>query len=391
MRFLLFFIAIIFSLHTKPLDLQVDAQAAILMDAKTGKVLFEKNANEVRYPASITKIVTGMYAIEKKGLDLNKIVTPSFECFLLNDPKYAAIGKRYPKYRLDSDASIMGLKKGESITIEGLLYGLLLLSGGEAANAIAEAASGSIDAFSEEMNAYVKSLGCTSTNFTNPSGLHDSEHVSTAYDFALIMKHALSVPLLMKIMGSKTYKCLKTNKQPERILYNFNGLLKNGKYSFPKTLAGKTGYHSKAMSTLAVAAANEDRTLIAVVLGCSTKTSRYDDVIRMFNKAFEESKVDRLLVGAKSFSHKMKGASTEIKGQLKEGISISYYPSLEPKPFAFVFWDVHLPVKKGDKIGEVRILDENKELLASSPIFATVDVKRTFSEWAKDLFSRKGR
>lgn len=389
MRFLLFFICILSSLQAKPLDLQVDALSAILMDAKTGKILFEKNCKEVRYPASITKIVTGMYAIEKKNLDLNKIVTPSFECFLLNDPKYAAIGKRYPKYRLDSDASIMGLKKGESLSIEALLHGLILLSGGEAANAIAEVASGSIDTFSEEMNDYVKSLGCTSTHFTNPSGLHDPDHVSTAYDFALIMQKALSVPLLMKIMGTKTYKCPQTNKQPERILYNFNGLLKNGKYSFPKTLGGKTGYHSKAMSTLAVAAEHNDRTLIAVVLGCSTKTSRYDDVIRMFNAAFVETKVERLLVGAKSFTHKMKGASSEIHGQLREDISISYYPSVEPKASAFVFWDAHLPVKKGDKVGEVRILDENKEILTSAPLYATKEVDRTFSKWVSDLFAHK--
>ncbi|HSW72228.1 MAG TPA: hypothetical protein VLG44_02320, partial [Chlamydiales bacterium] len=342
-------------------------------------------------PASLTKIVTGMYVIEEQKLALDTMITPSLDCFLLNDPKLGEVGLRHPKHRLDHDATIMGLKKGETLSVEALLYGLILLSGSEAANALAEASSASIATFIEGMNCYVKNLGCASTQFTNPSGMHDPEQVACAHDFALIMRRALQLPLFMKIMGTKTYKCPSTNKQPERTLYHTNRLLRKGAYSYPLVIGGKTGYTSKALSNLAVAAKNEDRTLIAVVLGCSTKTSRYDDVIRMFNTAFEESKVDRLLVGAKRFTHKMKGASSEIHGQLREDISISYYPSEEPKASAFVFWDAHLPVKKGDKVGEVRILDENKEILVSAPLYATKEVDRTFSKWVSDLFSQKAK
>lgn len=386
MRYLLFVICILSSLQAKPLDLQVDALSAILMDAKTGKVLFEKNSTEARFPASLTKIVTGMYVIEQQKLALDAMVTPSLDCFLLNDPKLGEVGLRHPKHRLDHDATIMGLKKGETLSVEALLHGLILLSGSEAANALAEASSTSIATFIEGMNSYVKNLGCVTAQFTNPSGMHDPEQIASAHDFALIMRRALQLPLFMKIMGAKTYKCPSTNKQPERTLYHTNRLMRKGAYSYPLVIGGKTGYTSKALSNLAVAAENGDRSLIAVVMGCSTKTSRYEDVIRMFNAAFEENKVERLLVGAKSFTHKMKGASSEIHGQLREDISISYYPSVEPKASAFVFWDPHLPIKKGDKVGEVRILDEKKEILISAPLYATKEVDRTFSKWVRDHF-----
>ncbi len=393
MRFLIGFllsISLIINSFAKALDIQVGAEAAILINGETGRILFEKNSKEPRFPASTTKLATALYCLEQKKLHLERLVAPSQECLLLEDPKQLALGIRNPKYRLQQDASSFGIKNGEIFVLESLFYGMMLVSGDDAANAIAEAYSGSIDSFIEELNEYVKKLGCTSTHFCNPHGLHHHEHISTAYDLALIMQRALKVEVLKKIMSSKFYICPKTNKQLERKIFQYNKLIKDGKYYYPYALGGKTGFTSKAGRTLVAAAEKEGRTLIAVVLGCKTHDSRFEDVIRMFETAFNERKERRLMIRAGNYSRKIEDASSNLEAALKEDIYWDSYLSEEVKVKAFVYWDsISLPLAKGEKVGEIRLVDEEGRLLSKTPLYAIQDVKRTFMSLLLDFFKKK--
>ena len=151
-----------------PAGPQVSAQAAILMDANTGVILYSKNIHERLYPASTTKIMTALLAMEKGNLD--DMVDFSHEAV----------------FSVPADGSNMGMDEGESVSLEECLYGIMVASANEAANAAGEYISGSIDDFVSLMNERAQEIGCTDTHFTNPNGLHDDQHYTSAYDLALI-------------------------------------------------------------------------------------------------------------------------------------------------------------------------------------------------------------
>ena len=167
-------------------------KSAILVDARTGKTLYEKNADEQRAPASLTKIMTCLIALEKCEL------TDQVTICDLDD--------------LASDASVAGFREGEVLTMEDVLYGLMLESGGDAALAIAVHIAGSVDAFSDMMNERATQLGMDNTNFTNPHGLTQGEHYSTARDLAKLTLECMKYPKFRKIVSTYQYTCYPTNK-----------------------------------------------------------------------------------------------------------------------------------------------------------------------------------
>lgn len=368
------------------LEIDVGAKSAILMNAETGKVLFEKNARELAYPGSTTKIATAIYLLEKNTLDFDSSFTPSMDC-LLQVPLNSL--NKNPAYRLEPDGTKMGIRQGETLPVRALFHGMMLCSGNDAANALAEASSGSIPSFMDELNAYLRKIGCLNTHFSNPHGLHYPEHVTTAYDLAVLMQRAIKHPELIKLFQAKSFSCPKTNKQPAREILQFNRLVKKGKFHYPHIIGGKTGYHAKALYTLVAAAEKHNRPLIAVVLGCETRDSRYVDVIKMFETAFAESKERILVVKAGQFyEREIQGAEAPILAFLQEDIYYENYPSETPVFKAFVHWgEVRLPVIKGSKVGEVRVLDEEGELICQAPLFAKDGVKKTFLRTVKDFFS----
>lgn len=390
-----FYISFAVSALGAPLTVDVEAQSAILMNADTGRILFERNAKEKRFPASTTKMATALYAMEQKKLPFDKKISVSLECLLMNDPKKSALGIRSPSYRLDPDGSTMGLRKGEEVSLEALMYGMMFVSGNDAANAIAEVSSGSIEKFVEELNGYVKSIGCENTHFCNPHGLHHPDHMTTAYDLALIMKKAIDVPELRKILSAKSYLCTTSRKGTSRELVQDNRLIRKGKHYYPHAIGGKTGNHSQALRTLVAAAEKEGRRLVVAVLGCKTKHTRYEDAIALFEAAFKEVKEKRLGVRAgSSYSYKIEGASSSLLAALKEDLHFEFYPSEEPKARAFVHWDsLSLPIAKGEKVGEIWIVDERESVLQKAPLFAVEGVKKTFfssiKSWFQGLFSSK--
>lgn len=254
-----------------PAALQADqlyGEAAIVIDADTGEVLLAKNDAVRMYPASTTKMMTLLLGIES-GIPLDTVVTI---------PAEAA--------DITSDSSVVPVYRGETMTFQDLLYGTMLKSGNDGANAIAVLVAGSIPAFVEKMNARAQEIGCTGTHFANAHGLHDDNHYSTAHDLALIAQTAMRNPTFRKIVGTQEYT-MNISTRGAVTVSSTNSLL-NPKSSFyyEECIGIKTGMHSKAGKCLVGAAEQEGVTLITVTMHCGDDPERYIDTTRLFDFGF---------------------------------------------------------------------------------------------------------
>jgi D-alanyl-D-alanine carboxypeptidase (penicillin-binding protein 5/6) len=362
------------SLVAVPLNLQLQARSALLINADTGAVLYEKEAHASVYPASTTKLATALFFLEQKKVPLDQMVTVSREAL-----------------QIEPDSSIMGLLRGETLHVEALLHGLFLVSGNDAANVLAEAASGTVPQFMQELNQYLQQIGCKGSYFINPYGYHHPDHISTAFDLALLARKVLQNPVLRSIAAKASYQKPKTNKQPSLQLTQTNGLLKpSSKHFYPKAIGLKTGFHKAAGNNLVAAATDGDRTLIAVVLGCETNAIRFSEAKKLFEAAFNEEKVThQLLSSGGQYVKTLVGAKAPLKAALAQNLAVSFYPAEESKLKAYLSWDVlSLPVHKGQRVGEVRALDESGRVVGTSPLIASEEVKPTFWFSLKGLWKR---
>lgn len=252
-------------------SLSIDAKSALLIDMDTEQVLYEQAADEQRYPASITKIMTALLTLEAVGrgeLDLNDVIT--MDAAALAD--------------LTPDSSTAGLQAGEEITVRNLLYCLLLASANEAANALAIAVAGDIPAFVEQMNQRAQELGMSGTHFVNPHGLHSDDHYTTARDIFKMAKQAMTHATFREIVSTGTYTVPATNLSGERTLYNTNALLTSALhpgYTYSGTIGIKTGSTGQAGYCLTAAVEMKGHTLISVVLGAENPTDSQGNVQRM--------------------------------------------------------------------------------------------------------------
>ena len=235
-------------------EINISAPVCVLMEYSTGKILFEKNLNKMMYPASTTKLMTAILVLEK--CQLTDVATVSNSAV---DSVPAGYSTAY-------------LQKGEKLTIEQLLHVLLIPSANDAENVLAEHVGGSIANFANMMNSKAKEIGCENTNFKNPSGIHDENHYSTAYDLSLIAKHAMQFQTIKDIVQKTVYNLPKTDKynSDNRIFYNTNLLLSHHSpddYYYPYATGLKTGYTNPAKDCIIATAKKDDLELIAVILG----------------------------------------------------------------------------------------------------------------------------
>ena len=250
----------------------IKADGGILIDMASGTVLYEKNADQPYYPASITKILTALIIIER----CNREDMVTFSNHAVND--------------VESGSSNMGALPGDQLTVRDCLYGLMLASANECANALAEHCSGSIEAFADVMNQKAAELGCTGSNFANPSGLNNENHYVTARDMALITKAAIENPVFLEIDGSLYWKHAPIKRYPDpedphNTVYAHHGILKkNNANYYAGAFAGKTGYTSLAGNTLVTCAQKNDMTLICVVL--NGHQTHYQDTKALFDFGF---------------------------------------------------------------------------------------------------------
>lgn len=254
-----------------PTGVSIEADGGILIDANSGTVLYGKNIHEAYYPASITKVLTAWIILNH--CDMDEIVTFS----------HSAVNT------LEPGASIVGARVGDQMSVKDCLYALLLQSANEVANALAEHCSGSVEEFAVLMNEESKKLGCTDSNFANPSGLNDPNHYTSAYDMALIAKAAFSDPRFVEIDSTLYYDIpagqLQQYPDGWRYYAHHRMLKKNDANYYEGIIGGKTGYTSLAGNTLITCAERNDMKLITVVL--NGHQTHYSDTKRMLNFGFE--------------------------------------------------------------------------------------------------------
>lgn len=366
-----------------PLKVSLASDAAIVMNAETGAILFEKDAYKEHYPASITKIATALYTLQQKRGSLEEEIVADQEAVgSITEEAKIASNYKIPPYRMVVGGSHIGLKRGEKMSLRALLYGLMLVSGDDAANVIAQHVGGTIPQFMVDLNAYLKKIGCQRTTFLNPHGLHFPGHTTTAYDMAVLTREALKDPLFCEISSSVRYTRPKTNKQDPTTWVQTNRLLRAGPYYYPKAIGVKTGRGSPALNTLVAAAKEEDRTLIVVLLHAQERNDSFKDAIALFEAAFNEKKMEKVYLkeGAQTFVLSLEGASQPVKTYLEAPLVLQYYPAEEPRAKAFLAWeDVKLPISKGQKIGEVRLVTPEGRVLVAAPLQASHDA--TASWW----------
>lgn len=358
-------------------------ESAILINADTGHVLYEKKAYERRFPASVTKIATALFILDHKKPNLSRHVVVGQEALKTAtkvDKKKNP--EKYPAYTLEPDGTTINLMVNERITLNTLLYGLMLGSGNDAANALAIHVGGDMERFLSELNYYLKKLGCKDTNFLNPHGLHNDLHYTTAYDLAVMTRHALQIPEFAEIVKTITYNRERTNKQETSVITQTNRILKPGPFYYQNAYGVKTGYTSNAGFNLVAAAKNQDRNLIAVLLGSKVSEARYKDAIALFEEAFNEQKITQKVYagGADVFKKECKGAKDLLKATLKNDVSFSYYPS-EPLQFetSVKWFDKSLPIYPESCVGFLEIVDKaSAKVISRHELFAINTVEATF-------------
>lgn len=282
---------LIFILHTSMCyalteQPEISADAAILIDSSSEKVLYSKNENQKMYPASTTKILTAILTIE--NCNLNDVVTVP----------YGAISS------ITSGYSVAALQAGEQLTVEQLLQVMLVHSANDAANVLAFHVSGSIENFAELMNNKVSELGLTNTHFTNPSGMHDENHYTTAHDLAIIMKYCMKNDTFRSLSSLKYCTIPATNKYDVRVFNTTNELLiydnrdVSSNYYYKYAIAGKTGYTTQAKNCLVSVAKKENLELICVVLSAgiypNNVSAKFVDTKSIFDYGYNNYTIKKL-------------------------------------------------------------------------------------------------
>ena len=247
------------------------ADSAILVDAASGDVLFSKNARARMYPASTTKVMTLLLALES-GIAMDTTIVI---------PQQAA--------QIPADSSLIPVFPGDMMTFRDLLYGFMLTSGNDGANAIAVLVSGNVDAFVERMNQRAKELGCEDTHFANAHGYHDPQHYSTALDLARIASEGVKLDAFRRITSAPSYvmNIQRGNAAMEQRVVNTNSLLKSDNtYYYPDCIGIKTGFHSAAGQCFVGAAERDGVRLVTVDLHSVGSVEKWVDTIRLFNYGF---------------------------------------------------------------------------------------------------------
>lgn len=278
---------------------QVYPESAIVMDMDTGAILYGKGIDKQQYPASITKVLTALVAIENSELtDTVRFSQESIDCL---EPGYAHIA----------------MKPGEEITMKDALHGLLLASANEVAYAIGESVGGTHERFVEMMNEKAVELGCKNTHFINTNGMFDEEHYTSARDMALITQAAFKHQELLDIVQTLQYTIPPTNIEPEaRTFQQKHKMLLHGRYYDERCIAGKTGYTEKAHNTLVTVMQQGDKRLVIAVL--NSRKDTFEATKQLSDYGF--ANFERVNIASNEKSKKVKGIDTEAYVTLPSGV-----------------------------------------------------------------------
>ncbi len=379
-------------------DPEIQAKAALLVDQKTGAVIYALNEHDELYPASLTKIMTCLLvleAVDEGRLKLNQEVTAT---------PTALEG-------LAEDGSTAGIEVGEVLTVEQLLYCLMVVSANEAGAILAEKISGTVDSFVDRMNAKAAELGCEDTHFMNPHGYHDSQHYTSAWDLYLITKAAMEYPMFMTVCDASSHTIPATNVSAERQLNNTNFLIRSGRdYYNPDVHGVKTGSHSQAGQCLVTTAQHASMDLLCVILGAERIqkedgtwwTYSFGETNRLYDWAFgnfsyqtvlkEDDVAGEAPVSLSSTDHVTLRPAKPVELLLPKGVDLEELErniTLHTDP-------VEAPIAEGDVLGVLTIRLDGEEcakvnLLALNDVEASRlrilwrDIKNFFSTTAAKI------
>ena len=322
----------------------VSAECAVLISQQTGEVIFQKNAYEHHSMASTTKIMTSLLAAQSGKL--HDEITVS-------------------KEMIQVEGTSMGLLPGDSVSLYELIYGMLLPSGNDAANVTAYYLGGNVENFAKKMNAKAKEIGMDNTNFVTPSGLDDKNHYSTAYDMALLGRYAVNDPVFRSVCSSKKVTLSYGNPPYKRTLYNHNRLLESYKYAF----GIKTGFTKKSGRCLVSYAEKDGTGLVAVTLNAPNDWNDHNLMLdygfsRLKRYVFKPSIPQTIdVVGGNVEKCKLRCVQFEYDSSEQRNL----VQKLVVDKFAYA------PIKKGDRLGEVKFYLDGKNI-GSADIVAAEDI-----------------
>ena len=343
-------------------DFDLDAKAGLLIEADTGEILYEKNAHQENYPASLTKIMTALLvfeAIDEGKLSLSDSVTATESAF----------------EGLASDGSTADIVPGETMTVEQLLNCMLIVSANETCNILGEYISGSVEAFVARMNERASELGCEHTHFANATGLHNSQHYTTAWDLYLITREAMKHEKFMEICNSKSYTVPATNMtEKPRELHSTNFLISNWRtrgYVYRDAQGIKTGSTPEAGYCLISSAVRGSRHMISVVLGAervtledgvTIQTRSFSETSRMFDWGFDNFARRDILSSADLIQEVPVALSSEasyVSTHAAEDLSCLLPNNIEPEDLERTVTlkseTVDAPVAAGDVLGTLTL------------------------------------
>ena len=400
---------------------EVKAEAAILIEPSTGKVLFEKNADKKMYPASMTKLLTAIIALDNFSPD-----------------DVILVGNEINEVSLDSSKA--GHVRGESITVRNLIRGLIIPSGNDTAEVIANAVVKKVQnddtlspkecdvLFSEMMNKKAEELGCTNTNFSNPHGYHDENHYTNAHDMSKIASKALEYDVLMQICSEKSYSGNSMEDKDSAGVrtkeYNWsshNLLITNGEYAYPYATGLKTGFTDEAGDCIAASAEKDGIQLVAIIFN-SEDPGRWEDAAALFNYGFENYNFFTIaqngsVVGQVPLHNHNKADGDNLDLIIKEDISLyldkevlgAIETDIEITNEEYIYQEdtkdsetpttfINAPITQDTEIGKVSY-KYNGEVLAETPVYAGRTVEEatffekigyTFKDIASKLFTKDG-
>ncbi|MDP4104016.1 MAG: D-alanyl-D-alanine carboxypeptidase family protein [Bacillota bacterium] len=367
----------VFAAEKKSSDLVTDVKSAILMERDTGKILYEKNANEELPPASMTKIMTMlliMEAIDQGKLSWNEKIRTS-------------------EYAASMGGSQIFLEPGEEMTTKEMLRGIAIGSGNDAAVAMAERIAGSEEAFVEKMNEKAKELGLKHTHFENTTGLPVKGHYSTAYDMSIMAKELLKYEDITKFTGMyESY--LRENTDKKFWLVNTNKLVR----FYPGVDGLKTGFTSEAKYCLTATAQKDGMRVIAVVFGAPTSKDRNAQVTKMLDYAYSQYETHPIFkrnqaVGKAKVS---KGKDKTVEALTSEPLSLltkKGEKTNEVQQKVIMKKDLNAPIHKGDKVGTLKLIQNGKVVL-ESPLVASKNIDEagwwTLFKRAFGMFTKAG-
>ena len=377
-----------------PEDPNILAKAALLVDYNTGEVIYAKNEHEELYPASLTKIMTALLTLE--AIDAGKLT--------MDQPLTATATALEG---LSSDGSSAGIKVGETMPVRDLLYCMLVVSANEACDILAEAVSGSVQAFVTAMNEKAQALGCENTHFVNPNGLHDPQHYTSAWDMYLITRAAMEYPDFMTICNTASTTIPATNLSKERTLYTTNNLLSNWRvigYRDTRAQGIKTGSTDAAGHCLVSSAIQGSLHFVSVILGADRVEENgrgnirsFSETSRMFDYGFNNftyktvidpnEPIQEVPVTLSKLDHVTVHPAKELEILMPKGLSEA---DLQ-RTITLNQESVEAPVAAGDVLGSL-VLSYDGKVYATVDLLAMDDVEAdrllTFWRDVKDFFAK---